>query len=79
MAGWVLEGVAFESDLVDDVFDGVEAAVEGFIGRYGVHWFWECPPRQRYARERLGGVVPISPDLRPREVGKGLRAVRRET
>jgi hypothetical protein len=37
VAGWVLEGVAFESDLVDDVFDGVEAAVEGFIGRGLVH------------------------------------------
>ena len=79
VAGWVLKGVAFEPDLVDDVFDGVEASVQVFIGRYGVHWFRKCPPRQRYARERIGGVVPISPDLRPQEVGKGLSAVRRET
>lgn len=39
VAGRVLEGVAFEADLVDGFFDGVEAAVQVFIGRYGVHWF----------------------------------------
>ena len=39
VAGRVLECVAFEPDLVDGFFDGVEAAVEGFIGRYWVHWF----------------------------------------
>lgn len=60
VAGRVLECVAFEPDLVDGFFDGVEAAAE-FGVFFMCHWqVWYKAIRRRNPARRIATTTPCS-------------------